>query len=44
MSVNECKITKYTYGAPFCTDAVVGQAAAGEGAPSYITETDNGFT
>lgn len=44
MAVSGCKITKYTYGKPFFTDAVVEEIAAGEGAPSYVTELENGFT
>lgn len=44
MTSGECRIKKYTYGTPFCTDAVVEQTAAGEGSPSFITELDNGFT
>ena len=44
MDTGKCRITKYTYGTPFCTDAVVEHVAAGEGLPSYITKLDNGFT
>lgn len=44
MAVNECKITKYTYGKPFETDAVVEKISEGEGVPSYVKETETGFT
>lgn len=39
-----CRITKYTYGEPFFTDAVVEKIPVGKGVPSYVTETENGFT
>lgn len=42
--VTGCKITKYTYGEPFFTDAVVEKVAEGKGAPSYVKEMEKGFT
>ena len=42
--VTGCKITKYTYGKPLFTDAVVETVMEGEGIPSYVKETENGFT
>lgn len=44
MATEKCRITKYTYGKPFFTDAVVEEIPAGEGAPSYVIETGAGFT
>ncbi|MDO5411108.1 MAG: glycoside hydrolase family 31 protein [Lachnospiraceae bacterium] len=44
MALQKCKITKYTYGKPFFTDAVTEKIAQGEGAPAYVTEIENGFT
>lgn len=41
--VTGCKITKYTYGKPFFTDAVMKNVTEGEGAPSYVKEMGNGF-
>ena len=42
--VTGCKITKYTYGEPFFTDAVVEKVAEGKGEPSYVKEMEKGFT
>ncbi|MDY2627459.1 MAG: glycoside hydrolase family 31 protein [Lachnospiraceae bacterium] len=38
-----CRITKYTYGTPFFTDAVVEKIPSGEGAPAYIERAEDGF-
>lgn len=44
MATTGCRITKYTYGKPFCTDAVVEKFASAEGEPSHMTKIVNGFT